>query len=383
MVDVGDSHMPSGLSHRQRHQRQVESTEKSSDNNVMTTVETKPETTAEKKHTFVGVDIDALPDVAKLAVLGGAVLVCGFMFAALQESVTKVEGFRFPGWMSFLTAISFAACAFVEARMDGHVDRRASKTDYALLSLLAMASMESTNLALNYVNYATRLIFKSAKLLPTMAINVLFVGRRYMPLEYINFVVLAFGVLAFAIGDMRASPSFSLVGLLLLLGGLLGDALLANIEERHFFRKHKCHHGEVMLWSYLFGACLSLPLLLWRGELLPAVEHSIAHPEVVFRACGAAVLGYAGIGATMLVIKRFGAANAEALKSARKLLSIAFSLLFYKKPVTKWHAAGLVLFLLSVSLGIAVKALKQRQLQASVNSAALRELEAEKLKKSK
>ena len=39
--------------------------------------------------------------------------------------------------------------------------------------------MALTNYALGYLNYATRIVFKSAKIIPVMAFSVIIVGKKY------------------------------------------------------------------------------------------------------------------------------------------------------------------------------------------------------------
>lgn len=56
--------------------------------------------------------------------------------------------------------------------------------DYFAISLLAMAGMYFTNAALTYLNYTTRIVFKSCRVLPVMAFRALVVGARYSAAQY-------------------------------------------------------------------------------------------------------------------------------------------------------------------------------------------------------
>ena len=47
-----------------------------------------------------------------------------------------------------------------------------------------MSGAYFTNWALNYVNYTTRIVFKSSRVLPVMAFRTLVVGQRYSLSQY-------------------------------------------------------------------------------------------------------------------------------------------------------------------------------------------------------
>ena len=78
--------------------------------------------------------------------------------------------------------------------------------DYMVLSLLTLGGMYLTNWALNYLNYATRIMFKSSKVVPTMIVGTFIQGRRYTIAEYAAAGVLVLGIILFTIGDKEAYP---------------------------------------------------------------------------------------------------------------------------------------------------------------------------------
>ena len=90
-------------------------------------------------------------------------------FAALQEKVFEIPNFKFSNWMTFVTAATMAACGMLERLLTRDLNRVGTLAQYAALSVLTVSGMGLTNLSLNYLTYPTRVIFKSSKLLPTMA----------------------------------------------------------------------------------------------------------------------------------------------------------------------------------------------------------------------
>lgn len=99
--------------------------------------------------------------------------------------------------------------------------------DYAIISVLTFSGVYFTNLSLNYVNYATRIIVKSCKVLPVMLIRVLIQGKRHTALEYWAALLLVTGISLFTLGDKDGYPEFSIVGLLLI--------ALALVRKLSFF----------------------------------------------------------------------------------------------------------------------------------------------------
>jgi adenosine 3'-phospho 5'-phosphosulfate transporter B3 len=65
----------------------------------------------------------------------------------------------------------YCICAALEMLFTRDFRRKGSLRSYLLLSALMFGGMYFTNWALNYLNYATRILFKSSKVVPTMAIG--------------------------------------------------------------------------------------------------------------------------------------------------------------------------------------------------------------------
>jgi solute carrier family 35 (adenosine 3'-phospho 5'-phosphosulfate transporter), member B3 len=94
--------------------------------------------------------------------------------------------------------------------------------DYCLISILAMAGAYFTNWALNFLNYTTRIVFKSCRVIPVMAFRTLVVGQRYSPMQYGAGIVLVLGITLFTMGDADGMPNFHPAGV-----GLITIALVS------------------------------------------------------------------------------------------------------------------------------------------------------------
>ncbi|PNG62305.1 Adenosine 3'-phospho 5'-phosphosulfate transporter 2, partial [Tetrabaena socialis] len=95
--------------------------------------------------------------------------------------------------------------------------------DYAVVSVLAMGGAYFTNWALNYLNYTTRIVFKSCRVIPVMAFRSVVVGQRYSAVQYGAGGLLVAGITLFTAGDAAGgAPNFSGTGVALIVVALVG-----------------------------------------------------------------------------------------------------------------------------------------------------------------
>lgn len=55
--------------------------------------------------------------------------------------------------------------------------------------------------------------------------------RRYTVLEYISAILLVLGLVTFTLPDAQTSPNFSLMGVMMVVGPLVLDAFVGNLQE--------------------------------------------------------------------------------------------------------------------------------------------------------
>ena len=187
----------------------------------------------EKKKVF-GLDLPENESLSFLILAGGS-LGSALGFAALQEGVFRIPGFKFGAWMTILTTFTYFLCGALEMKLTND-SRKASWKNYGILSVYTYGGMAMTNYALSYLNYATRIVFKSAKIIPVMAFSVLIVGKKYDWKEWLSAAILVAGIVLFTLGDVASSPAFAPIGVALIAGALCVDAICANFEEKNFFR---------------------------------------------------------------------------------------------------------------------------------------------------
>ena len=290
-----------------------------------------------------GDDSDAIQGVERPVILGvtlpedrqtqflimaAGALTCSLGFAALQESVFRIPGFTYPGFMTLVTSACYAACGFIEMGIStkGKFTRNGTWKNYWILSTMTFGGMFLTNFALKFLNYATRIVFKSAKVIPVMLFATIVNKKTYSPLEYFSAFTLVTGVALFTLGDAAGgSVNFNPIGVVLITLALCVDALTSNFEEKVFFRVGKpSSQAEVLGYASLLGCFWSLIQNISQGELGPALAHASEHSRVIPSICAFSVLGYVSVGFVLSLITYFGATGTHerAAASARTACSM-------------------------------------------------------------
>ena len=313
-----------------------------------------------------------LPENEGLAfvILAAGSLGSALGFAALQEGVFRIPGFvaaAGSAWMTVLTTFTYFLCGALEMKLTKDT-RKASWKNYGILSVYTYGGMALTNYALTYLNYATRIVFKSAKIIPVMAFSVLIVGKKYNWKEWLSAAILVAGIILFTLGDVASSPTFAPIGVLLIAAALCVDAICANFEEKNFFRvEAPSTTQEVLCYASLIGTAYGLVPLIASGGLSTALAFSQANPQVVPMIMGFSVMGYSSVSFILSLIKYFGATEAEIVKSLRKVLSIVISFMLFPKELNWKYIAGFAAVVVST---IYTFYLKQQKSKAKAAAAA-------------
>jgi drug/metabolite transporter (DMT)-like permease len=253
----------------------------------------------------------------------------------------------------FLTLCQFLGYALLSAAHRAiHADtpRRIPLGYYLLLAALQATNQGLTNLSMRWLNYPAKMLFKSSRVIPTMAVGILYMRKRYKPRDYLVVALLSLGLACFMRADVKVSPAFHPLGILFICMALAVDAAIVNLQE-FTLRKYDASHDELIFYSYgigsLFLALYCLPSLeLWEGVTFLRQEGAQATAcLVLFCSCG-----YFGVTCVAALTKKFGALVSTMTTTARKALTLFLSFFLFPKPATPMHVLGGLLFV--VGLGI-------------------------------
>ncbi|KAL2543970.1 UDP-galactose/UDP-glucose transporter 4 [Forsythia ovata] len=224
---------------------------------------------------------------------------------------------------------------------------------YVKLSAVLMGSHGLTKGSLAYLNYPAQIMFKSTKVLPVMIMGAFIPGlRRKYPLhEYVSAVLLVVGLILFTLADANTSPNFSVIGVMMILGALVMDSFLGNLQEAIFTMNPETTQMEMLFCSTLIGLPFLLPPMILTGELFKAWNSCYEHPYVYGVLVFEAMATFIGQVSVLSLIAIFGAATTAMITTARKAVTLLLSYLIFTKPLTEQHGSGLLL----IAMGIILK----------------------------
>ena len=151
--------------------------------------------------------------------------------AYYQEKIFTVPGFRYGFFVSFCDFAIFATLAGVQLLLiEGRIPQNAPLKNFMGISACLAVSIGCGFASLAYLNYPTKVLFKSGKIIPTMLLGRVF-GRMYSWFEYFAAVLLCGGLTAFTLGQASVSPSFHIVGVALISVAALSEAGVGNFQE--------------------------------------------------------------------------------------------------------------------------------------------------------
>lgn len=286
-------------------------------------------------------------------------------------------GRRFGVMLGYLEVMGVTACTAVESYVrDGrrafsrrHV--KAPLSAYPSLTACLLASSALSNISLNYINFPTKVVFRSSKLIPTMLLARCMHGTQFSSVDYACAAAICGGLVLFAAADWKDSPNFSPMGLLLVSLSVLADAVLPNAQQAVFAR-YGASRAEVTLYTnvltlgvYTLTTGLSGDAVgFW--ELLTsssATSSTLLIYTVVYT-----TVAYAAITAHMTVVRTHGGVAAVLVATARKGLTLILSFALFPKAFSWLYVVGACLVLgglLTASLW------KQRQKNTNASNSTL------------
>ena len=228
--------------------------------------------------------------------LGTGAVVCYLAFTATQEGVFASMGGAHGGMVTLVTTAVYCVLALFERVRSGEMHRKGSWRDYFILAACTSGGMYATNAALAYLNYTTRIVAKSSKVIPTMLLGTVMQGRRYAASEYAAAGMLVVGIALFTMGDVDTLPSFEVKGIILIAVALCLDSAAGNFEERRFFNvPDPVHHAEVVYHANLIGMGMTCVGMSFSGELWVSIEHAVNNVASVPLMALAALFGYLSV----------------------------------------------------------------------------------------
>jgi adenosine 3'-phospho 5'-phosphosulfate transporter B3 len=227
---------------------------------------------------------------------------------------------------------------------------------YPLLTLCLFASSALCNMSLSHISFPTKVVFRSCKLVPTMVIATCVNKKVFAGYEYGCALAICAGLALFAMADYTLDPvKFDSLGLVLVSGSVVADAILPNAQERLF--RSGSSRLEVTVFSNLFSFMAMTVMTLGNGTLFKFFMWMGASPTLAVYFAVYTVLSYISISCYMTLVKRFGGVSAVLLTTARKAMTLVLSFLLFPKGFSWLYVHGSFLVLGAVMIASVMKKL--------------------------
>ena len=121
-------------------------------------------TTLTKQPTMQQHWFDTLSSPMQLSMLAFAVFFFFGIHNYLQEAIMSVPDFNFGVMLGYLEVFGVTVCSFLERKyIARETNRVAPLSAYPLLTFCLLSSSSLSNLSLNYINFPTKVVFRSCK----------------------------------------------------------------------------------------------------------------------------------------------------------------------------------------------------------------------------
>lgn len=299
-------------------------------------------------------------------VLEGAMRTCGKENRSLVGML--VTWSQFAG--CFLLALASGGATLSEAggrtealsRWGGVRASAQAWVPYIWLSVLVWGGTGLSNVAVAWVQYPVKVVFKSSKLIPTMAVSVVMQNSRpFRWAEYVAAIFLCAGAafFSFKAGQTDASGLLIALGIAFLGSSVMCDAMSSNTQQRLMQKSH-VPPLIMMMWLNFCGMAISVIIIACSGKLHSAVKLLGQQPSIIGYMAGVGGCIAVGVWANTQLIHESGSVVAVGVATVRKMVTMILSYIIYPKPFGWMHALGAILMV----LGLIMAELVRKPLQA-------------------
>jgi len=270
-------------------------------------------------------------------------LVAGIMFFFgchnyMQELIMNLPGFKIGVFLGYLEVLGVAVCSYVERKYVGETIRRSPWSSYFMLCVCLLISSATSNIALGYINYPTKVVFRSCKLIPTMVIAVLYNKKKVHNFEFGFGTLISFGMILFAAADFNVYPNFDFFGIMLVSISVVADAFLPNFQEKVF--EHGSSRIEVTYFTNILCLVAMTVSFTITGDLPEAFAYATANPHALLLMVIYTFLAYIAITFHMALVQEFGGIVTVLVGNTRKAVTIVLSFILFPKPLSMLYFWG-------------------------------------------
>lgn len=281
-----------------------------------------------------------LPEPLRFMTLAGCVFLFFGAHNYLQEAITRMDGFQGLGSiLGYLEVVGVMVCSFAERAAVGQWGCKVPALNYTQLTLCLLGSSYLSTVALDQINYPTKVVFRSCKLIPTMVVAFLMHKQRFSIVEILSALAVCGGLVMFALADMSGSTKSSTVlGMSLQAISAVADAFLPNLQQKLFDQGGS--PLEVTAYTNLYVFVIMSILGGGSGHILGAIQFASGSAVGAVYLVTYTIVAYVAISFHMRVVKHYGSVVAVLVGNTRKAGTIALSFLVFPKPFSIMYVWG-------------------------------------------
>lgn len=201
--------------------------------------------------------------------------------------------------------------------------------------------------ALQYVNFPTKELGKSCKMIPVMLFGVLFAKKKYGLRDYFCVALITAGIVTFnlakASDKSKQDKENSAYGLSLLAFSLMLDGVTGSAQERlKAVCKPTVH--EMMFFMNAWALAILSVAAKVTGQWSEGMAFCSANPSVLGYVLGFSLAAALGQNFIYYTISNFNPLVCTTITTTRKFFTIMSSVLLHGHPITteQWGGVGMV-----------------------------------------
>ncbi|XP_046914334.1 adenosine 3'-phospho 5'-phosphosulfate transporter 1 [Dermatophagoides farinae] len=234
--------------------------------------------------------------------------------------------------------------------------------------------------ALKYVSFPAQVLSKGCKMIPTMLMNRILMGRTQKREEWLFAIAISFGMSIFMLNEQREShhvddtinDSFTfssfISGIIILVLYLTFDSFTSNWQQSLFDQYRSLTSLHMMAAVNFYSILFTLVSLLQQSDFFPSLSLLFANPALM-RDC--IILSICSAGGQLFIfhtISTYGAIIFTLIMTLRQAFAILLSCFIYSHSITWLGLLGIVIIFASLFFKSYRKFDERRSKTSMVNS---------------
>ncbi|CAM9268561.1 unnamed protein product [Scytosiphon promiscuus] len=280
----------------------------------------------------------------------------------LQESIVSYRsqrGERLSAtlFLMWVPSVVNVVLAYLAMLLNG---RSGEKLPQQVLATAGFAYVGATALsieALKYVNFPTRELGKSCKMIPVMLFGVLFAKKRYSSRDYLCVALVTAGIVTFNMSKASSSQEDkenSAYGLCLLVFSLVLDGITTSSQERlKAVCKPTVH--EMMLFMNAWALAILSAVAYVSGQWVEGLTFTLENPVIVSYIMGFSLASSCGQNFIFYTISNFSPLTCTTITTTRKFFTIIFSVVTFGHPIVTNQWGGVLMVFAGIGFEVRSK----------------------------